>query len=239
MEFSASASTTPTSTMPPPPKPPDDSGVTKNRKPQRIRGKVGPRETNVNGNHAKVNRFAALNKDSNVSNKEVSDHGNLVNESTQLKFDSPKIWKRKKRLRKDFIPPLPKIVSEDRYASLIGKLHAPKETHDETKPGQNDREVSMSKGTSKVVTLMHKQNDNTDTVVHKLPHDIQTTMHVEMISANHLRFLEEPEPPDLGRVISIAKESEAAQHSNETHEVEEVVEVEEEDEDSEMVPTTL
>ncbi|KAJ1398943.1 S-layer-like proteiny domain-containing protein [Sesbania bispinosa] len=100
--------------------------------------------------------------------------------------------------RKDPIPITPSIVKDATYAKILEKLSikdakptkvADVENHDMKDPPSTMQDQGTSKGVKQSVIEEH---------VTTLPHGIQTTMNVEMISPNHLRFVDEPRPPDLG-----------------------------------------
>ncbi|KAJ1409184.1 hypothetical protein SESBI_22908 [Sesbania bispinosa] len=102
------------------------------------------------------------------------------------KHDTPKIWKKKKRPRKELpLPPLPKVVTDDAYAKLMERLgetfNFNKEVNENVKVGPLAKASTSRVHTPKGVEM----------------HGIQTTMHVEVVAPNHLRFVDEPRPPDI------------------------------------------
>ncbi|KAJ1385775.1 hypothetical protein SESBI_41376 [Sesbania bispinosa] len=101
-------------------------------------------------------------------------------------FDSPKIWTKKKRPRKELsMPPLPKIKnSEVKPVDSLGKCINSLEEKNEVQPPKQDGLNSLSKFSNSASPT----NDNM--------HGIRTAMHVEVLAPNHLRLLDEPRPLD-------------------------------------------
>ncbi|KAJ1392918.1 hypothetical protein SESBI_35429 [Sesbania bispinosa] len=90
----------------------------------------------------------------------------------------------KGREKEPTISPI-KIVSEETYNKILRKpLLQP--NHDLARPSS-----------ALVTPVSAGGKDGGPESVKALPHGIQTVMNVEVVSANHLRFVEEPKPPDL------------------------------------------
>ncbi|KAJ1411666.1 hypothetical protein SESBI_20982 [Sesbania bispinosa] len=158
----------------------------------------------------------------------------------------PKLLTRKKRPRREHIPILPTIVSNDKYKARVDRSKtiesskendvgskAPKSiekpTHPLVKsthlankgagpsfsPKQNATLPSGLKGDTTASNMKSARDNpklaceivcNATPMPKSLPFGINTTMQVEVISPNHLRMLDENDPPDPGQLSGMLVE---------------------------------
>ncbi|KAJ1385423.1 AcrB/AcrD/AcrF family protein [Sesbania bispinosa] len=146
------------------------------------------------------NRFAAF---KNVSNQVPNGEENITEQitfnSVKSIFESPKIWTRKKRQRKEPNFLEIKIVSDDMYEKILPKAalehfkkgpSMPKESFVPEDGGHNVTRGGAVVDANKTIIGESAQ-------VKHLAHGMKTLLEVEVVSPNHLRFVDEPEPPDL------------------------------------------
>ncbi|KAJ1404894.1 hypothetical protein SESBI_26296 [Sesbania bispinosa] len=97
---------------------------------------------------------------------------------------------RKKRPRKDTIIPLPKVKSDDFYKPIMAAAN--QAMHVDNHQLQAN---AKHNGTVPPMTKFAHANES----VKCLQSNIKTTMNVEFVEPNRLRFTDEPEPPDLAQ----------------------------------------
>ncbi|KAJ1414636.1 hypothetical protein SESBI_18573, partial [Sesbania bispinosa] len=156
-----------------------------------IKGKEGISKKGNNDDGGK-NRFAALqkaeNKDKGVKvasgSYKVADQAPLFTSGQS----QPKVWSRKKRQRQEpSFGPI-KIFPDEKYKVFLEARN---------KDG-NQREEPVRGKESAIEAKAQPSSSGAPTGVHHLEGNIRTTMDVEVIGPNRLRFIDEPEPPDIG-----------------------------------------
>ncbi|KAJ1381435.1 hypothetical protein SESBI_45150 [Sesbania bispinosa] len=136
---------------------------------------------------AEVNRFSSLNVKSSAT--QVSAGPIEINTFSSLPL-TQKIWTRRKRQRAEPTFIQPKIFSNDFYKPILDAVNkAPVENN---KVDKGRKESSSDQATT--ATSNSSAHDNK--VIRTLPGNIKTTLDVVMVSPNHLRFVDEPKPPD-------------------------------------------
>ncbi|KAJ1400828.1 hypothetical protein SESBI_29264 [Sesbania bispinosa] len=196
--------------------------------------KVTKKERVKVGKQLPINRFVALNIDSSQANHEEVKSGNNGKESsvTPTMINS-KILQRKKRPRKEPVVTFPKIFVEGFYEKILGKNSLPK-----SKSMPRMEEALTTKNKPTVEPTCSDSPSSSKDHVNIFPNGVKTTLNVEMISPNQLRFVEEPKPPDLQGIGVVVCEAQREQLFNNSVNMEEVVAVEETSDDSEMVEET-
>ncbi|KAJ1423235.1 hypothetical protein SESBI_12435 [Sesbania bispinosa] len=151
--------------------------VSKSRKPTKSSSKIQGADKGINKETTKEaivqrnrNRYVALYEKAPVSNgKQLFQEGTKENQE-DCKRDTPKIWTKKKETKKG--------------ASVTS---APKGG-----PG-----CQLCEGYGEIRRCLQAwRGAECPTIPLAHAHGIKTTMHVEVISPNHLRFVDEPRPPD-------------------------------------------
>ncbi|KAJ1399706.1 hypothetical protein SESBI_30124 [Sesbania bispinosa] len=190
------------------------------------------------------NSFGALQGDTK-SGHNIPKDSKETNADFKFNVEGPKLLTRKKRSRREHIPILPTIVSNDKYKAIVDRFKSMgpskedgvgselpkslakraqslvKSTHlEQTRAGpSNSPKLSATspercglKG-DQIGPIMKSASDNPKSPCesvrkvpptrNSLPFGINTTMQVEVVSPNHLRMLDDNEPPDPGQLSSM------------------------------------
>lgn len=147
------------------------------------------------------NRFKVL---SNVGpSKDMGNIPNSFDPSVEAR-ETPKVWKKNKRPRNDG-----KKGPETRGQGK-SKLQGPNENMAKPEQGPKGKGV-MEETCAKWDVSMHARGSSSKGPEHKIDKGfgIKTTMDVEVVGLNRLRFVDNPKPPDP-RVLQVASHSDRA-----------------------------
>lgn len=153
-------------------------------------------------------------------------------DSTQqpvVKFTTPavnlenkdKAWVRKKRPRKENKSPL----KTTRESEGVGPVLFP--LHQATSSNAKEPIIVSQEKEKRQAHVSHPQVNEVDKqgVGLEYPHDIKTTMHIDVIGPNHFRLVDEPDhppdPPERGTNRLAANEGSAFQHESQARAMDE------------------
>ncbi|KAJ1431376.1 hypothetical protein SESBI_07231 [Sesbania bispinosa] len=149
-------------------------------------------QVQVDGDGGKtVKSLGKANKFSKLVNHEPQEMSGTPTFSSQPL--PPKIWTRKKRQRAKPIIPQPKIYSDDYSKPIMKAVDTALQKLNVKNQVGGPAEREEPSSSTKPLTCPPKKPDEG---IHIFAGNLKTSLNVEMVSPNHLHFVDEAKPPD-------------------------------------------